>query len=156
MKDRRNRRGFSLLEIVIVVAIMAVLAAIAIPRMSRGSRGAGDSALGANLAVLRSAIDLYAAEHQGTYPAIATFTEQLTQYSNLQGATQAAKDTTHLYGPYLRSIPSLPVGARVGCKGVAAADANGVGWIYSATTGAITANTTGTEKDDADKLYSDY
>ena len=145
-----------MLEIVIVVAIMAVLAAIAIPRMGRGSRGAGDSALGANLAVLRNAVDLYAAEHLGTYPAVATFTDQMTQYSDAAGGTAATKDATHIYGPYLRSIPSLPVGAKKTSKGVAAADADGVGWIYNAATGAITANTSGTEKDDANKLYSDY
>ena len=63
---RRTRRGgFSLLEVVIVVAIIAILAAIGIPRMSRGSKGAGDSALSGDLAVLRNAIDLYAAEHGG-------------------------------------------------------------------------------------------
>jgi prepilin-type N-terminal cleavage/methylation domain-containing protein len=156
MSNRRNSRGFSLLEIVIVVAIMAVLAAIAIPRMGRGSRGAGDSALGANLAVLRNAIDLYAAEHQGAYPAAATFSAQLTQYTDSSGATSATKDSTHIYGPYLRSIPPLPVGAKKTSTGVAAADADGVGWIYNASTGSIAANTAATEKDDANKLYSDY
>jgi prepilin-type N-terminal cleavage/methylation domain-containing protein len=156
MKNGRNRLGFSLLEIVIVVAIMAVLAAIAIPRMGRGSRGAGDSALGANLAVLRSSVDLYAAEHQGTYPAVATFSAQLTQYSDAQGATAATKDATHIYGPYVRTIPSLPVGAKKGSTGVAAADADGVGWIYTAATGTISANAAATEKDDAGTLYSSY
>jgi prepilin-type N-terminal cleavage/methylation domain-containing protein len=153
---RRQNGGFSLLELVIVVAIIAIIAAIGIPRMSRGTRGAGDSALSGNLSVLRNAIDLYAAEHSSTYPTAADIANQLTQYTNATGEAQAAKDTTHFYGPYVRTIPPLPVGAKKGSTGIAAADANDVGWIYIASTGTIKANTTASEKDDTGKLYSDY
>ena len=55
----KNQKGFSLIELLIVVVIIGIIAAIAIPRMSRGSAGAANSALSGNLAVLRSAIDLY-------------------------------------------------------------------------------------------------
>lgn len=167
MKRRGHVLGFSLLEVVIVVAIIAILAAIGIPRMSRGSKGAGDSALRANLAVLRNAIDLYAAEHQGTYPTLADIDDQLTQYTNAAGDAQAAKDTTHYFGPYLRSIPPLPVGANKGNTGFTdaydATVANGNGWVYTVATGEVVANTdpaalTGNriERDDEDVLYSDY
>ena len=149
-------RGFSLLEVVIVVAIIAILAAIGIPRMSRGSRGANDSAVSGNLAVLRNAIDLFSVEHGGTFPTAANINEQLTQYTNTSGATSETKTTTHLFGPYVRSIPPLPVGARKGETKIAAADANDVGWIYIASTGSIRTNTTEDEKDDSDKLYSTY
>ena len=158
MMRRRHVRGFSLLEVVIVVAIIAILAAIGIPRMSRGSKGAGDSALKANLSVLRNAIDLYAAEHQGSYPTLTDFSDQLTQYTDTSGDAQATKDTTHIYGPYLRSIPPLPVGAQKGMTGVEAsydADPN-QGWIYTASSGTITSNTSPSEKDDTDTLYTDY
>lgn len=157
MRERRlmNRAGFSLLEVVIVVAIIAILAAIGIPRMSRGSKGANDAALSGNLAVLRNAIDLFSAEHGGTFPTEANIENQLTQYSDVDGATNATKTTTYIYGPYVRTIPPLPVGTRKGENGIAAADANDVGWLYTAADGTIKANTT-TEKDEADKLYSDY
>ena len=156
MRKHMRNRGFSLLEVVIVVAIIAILAAIGIPRMSRGAKGAGDSALGANLAVLRNAIDLYAAEHQGTYPAVGTITNQLTQYTDASGGTAAAKDATHIYGPYIRSIPPLSVGIRKGGTTIALVDGNDVGWIYTEGTGAVKANTTPLEKDDTGKLYSAY
>jgi prepilin-type N-terminal cleavage/methylation domain-containing protein len=149
-----RRWGFSLLEVVIVVAIIAILAAIGIPRMSRGSKGANDSALSGDLAVLRNAIDLYATEHGGAFPSAANINEQLTQYTDASGAT-GSKDATHIYGPYLRSVPPLPVGANKGQTKIAAITAADVGWIYVATTGAINANTT-TEADDAGKLYSAY
>ena len=157
MRERRlmNRAGFSLLEVVIVVAIIAILAAIGIPRMSRGSKGANDAALSGNLAVLRNAIDLFSAEHGGDFPTEANIENQLTLYSDVDGATNATKTTTYIYGPYVRTIPPLPVGTRKGENGIAAADANDVGWLYDQDDGTIQANTT-TEKDDADKLYSDY
>ena len=156
-EGRRIRRGgFSLLEVVIVVAIIAILAAIGIPRMSRGSRGANDSALSANLSVLRNAIDLYSAEHGGSFPTLASLTAALTQYSDVSGNTNADKTTTYIYGPYVRSIPPLPVGIRKGQTGFNTVDDATTGWIYDAAAGTVKANTMATEKDDAGKLYSDY
>jgi type II secretory pathway pseudopilin PulG len=143
------------LEVVIVVAIIAILAAIGIPRMSRGSRGASDSAVGGNLAVLRNAVDLFGAEHGGVFPTTANIVNQLTKYTDIAGAVSDTKTTTHIYGPYLRSIPPLPVGSKKGSTGIAATDANGVGWLYTEASGKIAPNT-GTEKDDKDKLYSEY
>ena len=151
-----KKQGFSLLEVVIVVAIIAILAAIGIPRMSRGSRGATESALTGNLAVLRNAIDLYAAEHAGVFPTEASINTQLAQYTDVSGAVNATKTTTHIYGPYVRSIPPLPVGAKKGNTKIAAADANDVGWIYDDADGTINANTTDTELDEADKKYNEY
>ncbi|MFC1635704.1 prepilin-type N-terminal cleavage/methylation domain-containing protein [Planctomycetota bacterium] len=152
----KHTRAFSLLELVIAVAIIAIIAAIGIPRLSRGTRGAADSALSGSLALLRNAIDIYAAEHLNTYPTEADITDQLTQYTDNQGATNATKTTTYIYGPYMRNIPPLPVGAKKGNTVIAAADANDVGWIYDDADGSIQANTTAGEKDDTDKLYSDY
>ena len=151
----RTRKAFSMLELVIVVVIMAIVAAIAIPRLSRGSAGASDSALAGDLSVLRNAIDLYAAEHNGAFPTEADFVGQLTTYTDSAGDDQAAKDATHIYGPYIRKIPPLPVGAKKGETGVAAATAAGIGWIYTPATGEINANTT-TEADTSGTLYTDY
>jgi general secretion pathway protein G len=155
--DRVKRTGgFSLLEVVIVVAIIAILAAIGIPRMSRGARGAGDSALLGDLATLRNAIDLYAAEHAGVFPQYPDPNKKLELYTDASGNTNATKVSPYIYGPYMRSIPPLPVGAERGSKTIAAAPVAGVGWIYNATDGTIHANTDGTEYDEAGKLYSDY
>ncbi len=148
--------GFSLLEVVIVVAIIAILAAIGIPRMSRGAKGASDSALTGDLATLRNAVDLYAAEHGGAFPTVGSVNAQLTQYSDINGAVNPAKTTTYIYGPYMRSIPPLPVGAKKGCMTIADANAAGVGWIYSATDGTIKANTVDAEVDEAGKKYNAY
>ncbi len=151
-----RRRGFSLLELVIVVVILGIIGAIAIPRLSRGAAGAADSALTSNLAVLRNAIDLYAAEHNGNFPSVADFSDQLLLYSDVQGNTNATADTTHIYGPYLRAIPPLPVGTEAGSTTVDASIGAGVGWLYNETTGEITAALAATETDSTGTPYADY
>ena len=148
MQNRRNR-GFSLLELVVVVVIIGIIAAIAIPRMSRGSGGAAESALVGNLAVMRNALDLYAAEHGGSYPTQADIVDQLAQYTDDSGDAQAAKDGTHIWGPYLRKVPPAPTGTYKGKTNIAApaavppvaeVAAGDVGWLYDAGTGQIWAN----------------
>lgn len=148
--------AFSLLELVIVIAIIAVIAAIAIPRMSRGSRGADEAALKGDLAVLRSAIEFYSAEHGNTYPLVSNIVNQLTQYTDALGHAQANRDKTHIYGPYVFRIPPLTVGPRKGCTGIAAADAEDVGWIYNEKTGHIRANTTTEIIEVTGKLFRNF
>jgi type II secretion system protein G len=157
----RKRSGFSLIELVIVVVIIGIIAAIAVPRLSRGAAGASDSALSGDLKVLRSALDMYATEHGGAYPTQAQITAGvLTGYTDDAGNYNATKTTTFMYGPYLRAVPTLPIGANKGNTGIAAAAGAGVGWIYS-TTGTpptsctISASAT-TETDAAGTLYTAY
>lgn len=149
-----HRRGFSLIELVVVVVILGLIAAIAIPRTSRGAAGAADSALAADLATMRNAIEIYKTEHGGTLPTLADFEAQLTTYTDAAGNTNATKTTTFIYGPYLSAIPRIKVGARKGSNGVADADGDGVGWIYNATTGVISANASG--NDERGIAYADY
>jgi prepilin-type N-terminal cleavage/methylation domain-containing protein len=151
-----RKKGFSLLELVVVVVIIGIIAAVAIPRLSRGSAGAADAALSSNLAVLRNAIDLYSAEHGGAFPTVAKIEDQLVKYTDSSGNVADAKDATHLYGPYVRKIPALPVGAKKGNTEISDKDGDDVGWIYNATSGDIRSNTTDKEEDEAGKLYSDY
>ena len=160
--ENNGKRAFSLVELVIVIVIIGVIAAIAVPRISRGAKGAADAALKGDLAAMRNAIDLYAAEHAGAFPAITNDLEALTGYTDTVGGYSATKDsaTGKIYGPYLKAIPPLPVipagvSGKKGDTGVAALDGAGVGWLYTVATGDIKANT-GTAKDDADVLYSDF
>lgn len=151
----RRSRAFSMIELVIVVVIIGIIAAIAIPRLSRGSAGAADSAVSANLAVLRKAIELFQAEH-GVLPDESTIANQLTLFTDESGTTSATKTGAYIYGPYVRAIPALPVGAKKGKTGIAAADGAAVGWIYDGTTGKILPNTITTEVDARGIKYTDY
>lgn len=161
MNRSKSRRAFSLVELVIVIVIIGVIAAIAVPRISRGAKGAADAAMLADLATMRSSLELYSAEHAGNYPGATTFEDQMTTFSDETGATVATKDPTHIFGPYLKVVPGLPVagttttGGLKGDNGVAATDALTIGWLYTAATGVIIANT-GASEDDAGKLYNTY
>ncbi|HNO77766.1 MAG TPA: prepilin-type N-terminal cleavage/methylation domain-containing protein [Phycisphaerae bacterium] len=172
----QKRAGFSLVELVIVIVIIGIVAAIAVPRISRGAKGAVDSAVRGDVAALRAAIDLYAAEHNGVFPgknkndgtagtgAAADMVDQLTKFSDIDGKTGAFNAATGIiYGPYLRNgIPPLPVGANAGSKDVlfgaasppAVSEGSGEGWVYNQNTGEIRANTTATDESTAN--YSDY
>ena len=149
-----STRAFSLIELVIVVVILGIIGAIAIPRLSRGAEGAKDSALTTSLNVMRNGIDLYITEHEGLKPTAGGIADQLTQYSDKLGGTSITKTLTHIYGPYLRVVPPLPVGANRGNTLIQALDGAGVGWIYNATTAAIVANAT--ESDATGKAYNTY
>ncbi len=159
-----HRHAFSLVELVIVIVIMGIIAAIAIPRLSRGARTAGGSALKGDLAALRNAIELYAAEHDGNYPG-ATIANQLTQFSNITGATTSAtknSGTGVVYGPYLKEFPPLPVGTHKGSAAVEVVTtgnppgATTNGWWYNSATQVIRANLPNTDVDDDGTAYNTY
>jgi general secretion pathway protein G len=163
--SQKRRAGFSLVELVVVIVIIAILAAMAIPRLSRGSAGAGRSAALGNLAMIRSALNLYGAEHNTTYPDTdeATVTAQLTQYTDISGGTSATKVGAFIYGPYLNSIPPCPVGENAGSNGIlidtansppAVVTAGGEGWVYNPDTGEWLINST--QVDDEGNAWNTY
>lgn len=160
MYATQNRRAFSLIELVIVIVIIGIIGAIAIPRMSRGAAGAADSSLTANLAVLRNAIDLYHTEHGSTFPTGADYEAQLLGYTDEFGATSASRTNTHVFGPYLRGIPPLPVGTNKGkttfvVGGLPGSDPSG-GWHYDPATGVVVANLVDAEVDQRGRAYNTY
>ncbi len=163
--SQKRRTGFSLVELVVVIVIIAILAAMAIPRLSRGSAGAGRSATMGNLAMIRSALNLYYAEHNSNYPDTdeATVTAQLTQYSDVNGGTSATKVGVFVYGPYLNSVPICPVGENASSNGILLDTTNtppqvntsgGEGWVYNPNTGEWLVNST--QPDDQGTAWNTY
>lgn len=135
-------KGFTLVEILIVVVILGILAAIVIPQFTSASEAAKASSLVTQLQSLRSQLELYQLEHNGDYPAQATFWTQITEETELDGTAPEAGD--NVYGPYLQKIIENPfedsstiVGDTTGDVDTgAAAD---VGFIYNENTGEIKA-----------------
>jgi len=133
-------RGFSLIELVIVVVIIGTIGAIAVPRMSRGAKGASISALMGDLSVLNNAVEHYASEHGGNFPDSSSIATQLTTMTNDDGTPWVSAPGELAYGPYIRTIPPLPVGDKKGNTAIAVANAGDVGWLYAPARGLIRPN----------------
>ena len=130
----RNKKGFTLVEILIVVVILGILAAIVIPQFSDASTESKLSSSRTSLATLRSQIQLYKIQHNDLPPSDTTLVEA-TWIAQMTGTTDASGSATGSdYGPYIQQVPFNPWN---NSQSVAAADATGVGWVYDAATGNI-------------------
>ena len=112
--------------------------------------------IGEEEAMRLKALPMFKVRDTLTYPTVADIVAQLTTYTDANSDSQATKDSTHIYGPYIRKIPKLPVGAKKGQTGIAAATGSTVGWIYTASTGDIKANTTDSEVDVTGTAWNTY
>jgi prepilin-type N-terminal cleavage/methylation domain-containing protein len=148
------RKAFTIAELVIVVCIIGILAALVIPLFQNQASMARAAAAKDNLRILRSAIELYAAQHKGVAPGYENNTagDALNQeYFRLQTTV------TEHYMPKLpeNSFNNLSTIQMI-ADGVAfPTTATGTyGWIYQAATGMIRLDWTGT--DDKGVAYIDY
>ncbi|MFN0149459.1 MAG: type II secretion system protein [bacterium] len=162
MMFSKNRRGFSLVEILIVLGLMGVLATVVLMNFSGSDTGTKEQTLKANLSALRQALDLYRSDH-GWYPCTAgdwnaagnsnNFINQMTQYTSATGQPSTTKSTTYKYGPYLKAFPKEPFSGLTTttinttnerllsaiATAVAASAATG-GWYYESKSGNICGN----------------
>ena len=63
----RDKRGFTLVELMVVVLILGALATIAIPRISEGSNTAKANACATNIDIINAQIELYY-QNNGDWP----------------------------------------------------------------------------------------
>ena len=66
----KSRDGFTLIEMLIVIIILGILAMVIIPQITVSQEDAKVSTLKTNLTGIRSAIELYYAQHNNIYPGV--------------------------------------------------------------------------------------
>jgi len=138
---RRNKSGFTLVEILIVVIILGILAAIVIPQFTNASNDARRSSVSSQLQTLRSQIELYKLQHAERWPTANGLIDgawdwtKLTQKTDITGA--AGVD----FGPYLQQIPMNALNNSTVVVSQAADPAVGDnvagGFVFSQATGKI-------------------
>ena len=79
-----ERRGFTLIEVLIVVVIIGILAAMVIPRFADARRDASVSSVRNQLQTLRAQLEVYRIQNRGESPPAATLTGSLVE-ANLIG-----------------------------------------------------------------------
>lgn len=137
MRILPDRRGFTLVEILIVVSILAILAAIVVPQFSSASDTSRESAVKVTLSRLRLQIELYKQHHNGNWPDLDRFADQMTLATDVAGNTAAPGTAGYPYGPYIHGVPLNPAtqssDVSDGAVGTSA-------WYYNPATGEFLAN----------------
>src|SRR3990172_10658241 len=123
-KLAKNRKGFTLIEMLIVIVVIAILAMIVIPRLLGAGRKAKESALKGDLQQLRNSIQQFEADC-GDYPASLG---QLMTVPSGNGGNGIALDAVGWQGPYMRTpdgnLPKDPF-------------TSATVWTYTATSGDV-------------------
>jgi general secretion pathway protein G len=160
---RQNRKGFTLIEILIVVIILGILAAIVIPQFTNASKEAKQSSLVTMVQSLRSQIALFKLQHNDFLPGTnplngatfdgAVFWNQMTLFSDVAGATNATKTVQFDKGPYMQSTPKNPLCPTTALNSDVVATVNGAasgtvcGFIFDYQAGAGSGKIWGTDTD---------
>jgi len=149
-----RKRGFSLVELMIVVAVLGILAAIVVPQFQSHSTQARQAVAKDSLRILRSAIELYTAQHGGIPPGYEDDDPQTVPSSS------NFHDQLVVNRIYLTDIPRNPFNnlqdiTVLGNNEAFPQDAvDGYGWIYQPATKTIKVNWPGS--DSGGIRYLDY
>ena len=161
------KKAFTLIELLIVISVLGIIAALVIPEMKGHAAKTKEAATKDNLRILRNAIEVYAAQHNGTPPGYSsgtpsaeTFIDQLTLASDAGGGTAAPGTPGYDYGPYLPNIPENSFNDLADVTVLAdgatfPAEATGdAGWIYKPATKDLRLDYPGT--DSIGETYYEY
>ncbi len=100
-RSNRQKRGFTLIELMLVVVILAVLASLIVPKFTGQSKKAKVIAAKSDISTLELAIDTFEI-HMGRYP---------TNSEGIRALIEEPSNAEDWDGPYLkRGVPKDPWG----------------------------------------------
>ncbi|MFA7676208.1 MAG: prepilin-type N-terminal cleavage/methylation domain-containing protein [Candidatus Shapirobacteria bacterium] len=128
MKNKiKNKKGFTLIELIVSVTIIAVLTVVGVVSYTGTSKKARDGRRVADLEKVRIALELYRQDLGSTYPADGTLTTKLAP-KYIQAIPTDPKSGTYTYdqtgtgytyelGAKMENLGSTNVAAYSGCGG---------------------------------------
>ncbi|HEV2295122.1 MAG TPA: type II secretion system protein [Tepidisphaeraceae bacterium] len=87
MRSKRDRLGFTLVELLVVIGIIALLISMLLPALNKARRSAKTVQCAANIRSILQGMQIYAAQNNGSIPG-SPHTSSRFIYSNLERATQ--------------------------------------------------------------------
>ena len=102
---KNNKKGFTLVELMVVVVIIGVLVAIAVPVYNATTTSAKEKAEAANIRILEGAIGTYIADNvtTGTYAEVV-----MSNAGAISGVTIKSGAPTSLVPNYIKEMPKRP------------------------------------------------
>lgn len=144
---RRDRTGFTLIELVVVILILGILAGVGAPKLFSTSGLATENGCKQTLSIIRDGLELYAADNGGSFPPCT-------------GTGTGAGNFHEFMESYVRGkFPASPVGSQDNLVKPSSADpvvADGsTGWMYNPTTGEFICNSTDATPSDGSVGYDE-
>jgi len=131
VKMLNNRKGFTIIELIVVVVIIGILVAFGIPRILNMTARARYNTYLSNKKIVTDALERYYVEHTDAYPAQALVANDITGDPCALGANNGWARLVD--GGYLKEIPNDPYTAN------AAGDYGDIAdWAYTSTGTAYT------------------